>query len=74
MAEFPEGEVWVLGLDDRSHLTAEQDVATHVDLPLGALLLGHPLHGLGSRLQSSKGESVMSSLYCHCYTHLQLDG
>lgn len=33
-AKLPKGEVWVLGFDDRPHLTAEQNVATHVDLPL----------------------------------------
>lgn len=38
-AQLPKGEVRVLGFDDRSHLTAEQDVAAHVDLPLCTLLL-----------------------------------
>lgn len=37
--EFSKGEVRVLGLDDGSHFTAEEDVATHVDLPLRPLLL-----------------------------------
>ena len=43
-AQLPEGEVGVPGLDDGPHLAAEQDVAAHVDLPLGALLLGHALY------------------------------
>lgn len=33
-AQLSKGEVGVLGFDDRSHLAAEQDVATHVDFPL----------------------------------------
>lgn len=33
-AELPEGEVGVPSLDDGPHLAAEQDVSTHVDLPL----------------------------------------
>ena len=45
-AQLPEGEVGVPGLDDGPHLAAEQDVAAHVDLPLGALLLREPLDGL----------------------------
>lgn len=37
--QLPEGEVRVSSLDHRSHFTAEQDVAAHVHLPLGPLLL-----------------------------------
>lgn len=44
----------MLSLDDRSHLAAEQDVAAHVDLPLGALLLGKALDGFGCGLESKQ--------------------
>lgn len=33
-AQLPKGEIWMLGFDDCSHFTAEQNVTTHVDLPL----------------------------------------
>lgn len=33
-AQLTEGEVWVLGFDNCTHLAAEQDVAAHVDLTL----------------------------------------
>ena len=42
--QFPKGEIWVSSLDDCPHFTAEQDVATHVDLPLGPFLLWQALH------------------------------
>lgn len=51
-AQLAEGEVWVLGFDDCSHLTAEQDVAAHVDLPLRALLLGKALYGFRRGLET----------------------
>lgn len=38
----------MLGLDDGAHLTAEQNVAAHVDLSFGALLLRQALYGLRS--------------------------
>lgn len=44
-AQLPKREVRVLGFDDCSHLAAEQDVATHVDLPLCTLLLRKALYG-----------------------------
>lgn len=37
--QLTEGVVWVSGFDYCSHFTAEQDVATHVHLPLGPFLL-----------------------------------
>jgi len=55
-AQLPEGEVRVSGLDDGPHLAAEQDVAAHVDLPLGALLLGQALDGLRRGLEDAGGE------------------
>lgn len=45
-AEFSKGEVRVLGLDDSSHFTAEENVPTHVDLPLCSLLLRQTLDRL----------------------------
>lgn len=59
-AKLPEGEVWVPGFDDRPHLTAEQDVATHVDLPLGALLLWKALYGFWCGLQVNTVQSVFT--------------
>lgn len=44
--EFSKREVRVLGLDDSSHFTAEEDVPAHVDLPLCPLLLRQTLNGL----------------------------
>lgn len=37
--QLPEGEVWVSSFDHCSHFTAEQDIATHVHLPLGPFFL-----------------------------------
>lgn len=44
----------MLSLDDCSHLTAEQDVAAHVDLALGALLLRKALDGFWCGLESKQ--------------------
>lgn len=43
-AQLSEGEIRVSGFNKRPHLTAKQDVATHVDLTLGAFLLRHALY------------------------------
>lgn len=68
-AQLPEGEVRVLGFDDRSHLTAEQDVAAHVDLPLRALLLWKALHGFLCGLQANKGMHLLRRGYLHLWVN-----
>lgn len=61
-AQLPEGEVWVLGFDDGSHLTAEQDVAAHVDLTLGAFLLRQTFYGFWCGLQTNTGGHLETDL------------
>lgn len=62
--QLPEGEVWVSSFDDGPHLTAEQDVATHVDLPLGPFLLRHALY-LRSGLQWKTEMQVKKQFVFH---------
>lgn len=56
--QLAEGEVGVLGFDDGSHLAAEEDVAAHVDLALGALLLRQAFDGFGRALRTRRGHIV----------------
>lgn len=62
-AELAEREVRVLGLDDRPHLAAEQDVAAHVDLPLRALLLRQALKGFWCGLQDEKRSTALHIVF-----------